>query len=176
MDLFLNPPDDKRYELVRGQLVEKHMATLSVWVASQIYFVIRLFLQKNDLGWATTELPIACFPWLGRHGRRPDVAYFAYERCSGPEEDPVTVAPNLIVEVLSPNDEVADLDEKIEEYFKAGVQIVWIVNPFVRTTRILRADGTGSGILHEADRISGETVLPGFESLISEFFPKKRKA
>jgi Uma2 family endonuclease len=172
---FLNPPDDKLYELVHGELVEKHMAALAVWVASQISYLINSFLASHDIGWVATEVPIVCFPWLGQHGRRPDVAYFSHDRLAEPTDDPITVAPNLVVEVLSPNDDAIELDVKIEEYFRAGVELIWIVNPQLRTVRLHRADGSGGGILHETDTIDGESVLPGFQAIIRDFFPKSSK-
>jgi Uma2 family endonuclease len=170
-DLF-SAPDDKLYELVRGELVEKQMGFLSLWVATEIAYLIRAYAGAGKLGWVTTELPIDCFPWLANHGRRPDVAYFAKATLptATPTQDPVRVAPDLVVEVLSPNDDAIALDTKIDEYLKAGVKLVWIVNPQNKTVRIHRADGTLARLAAD-DAISGESVLPGFTAQVAAFFP-----
>jgi len=173
MQMFLEPTDDKLYELVEGKLVEKKMATLAVWVAGRILVPISKYLDEHDLGWATTELPINCFPWLTRHGRRPDACFFNYDRHPGPDNEQVLVAPNLVIEVISPGDNVVYLERKIDEYFKAGVDLIWIVNPENQTVRIQRTDGTGN-FLHAHDSITGETVLPGLSVRVSEFFPKPK--
>lgn len=170
---LLNPSDDKLYELVRGQLVEKNMAVLSVFVASQICYLLMRYLESARKGWAMTEVPINCFGWLRNHGRRPDVAYFHFDRLPELTNDAVTVAPNLVVEVLSPNDDAIDLDIKIEEYFRAGVEVVWVVNPETKTVRTCLPDGSGH-LFHESDLVTGDPVLPEFAATVRDFFPKPR--
>ncbi|HLL90569.1 MAG TPA: Uma2 family endonuclease, partial [Tepidisphaeraceae bacterium] len=125
-------------------------------------------------GWVVTEQPVNCFPWLGNHGRRPDVAYFDFDRHPGPNNRPIMVAPNLVVEVLSPNDDAIELDVKIEEYLRAGVDIVWVVNPETKTVRVQRPDGTGQ-LLHEDDHLTAEPHLPGFSIAIRDFVNPPRK-
>ncbi len=172
-DLLAMPDDGKLYELVRGQIVEKEMAALSVFVASRICFLINLYLEAAKKGWAVTELPVTCFPWLGNHGRRPDVAYFHFERHSGPSNDPVVVAPNFVVEVLSPHDDAIEVDIKIEEYLRAGVDLVWIVNPETKTVRTIQPDRAGK-VFQASDRVTGGSVLPEFSALVGDFFPQHK--
>lgn len=174
--LAVSDADGKVYELVRGQLVEKDMSALAVWIAFRIAHLIENHVETTRRGWVYTELPINCFAWIRNHGRRPDVSYFHAERLPGePTEDAVTIAPNLIVEVLSRHDNAVDLDMKLGEYFLAGVEIVWIVNPQTRTVRIHRKDRTVS-MLHEDDVITGDFVLPQFQSPVREFFPQPAAA
>lgn len=169
---LISPPDEKLYELIRGQLVEKRMGFLSIWIASQIMHLIQSYLDRDPRGWVSTELPVDCFRWIANHARRPDVVYFHRERLPTPvpTQDPIRVAPNWVTEVLSPNDNALDVDEKIDEYLRAGVELVWIVNPQTRIVRVHRGDGVE--LFHESDTITGQPVLPDFHSLISEFFPK----
>jgi Uma2 family endonuclease len=82
----------------------------------------------------------------------------------------VTAAPDIIGEVLSPNDDAIDVDVKVEEYLRAGVQLVWVVNPETRTVRVHRGDGSAQ-VFHEADTITGERVLPEFKAVVRDFFP-----
>jgi Uma2 family endonuclease len=65
------------------------------------------------------------------------------------------MAPDLVVEVVSPNEKARDVESKIEMSLKAGVPLIWVVYPEVRTVRILRGDGS-TAILREGDEFSGE--------------------
>ena len=79
------------------------------------------------------------------------------------------IAPNLAVEVVSPNDLVYEIDEKVEEYLEAGVELVWVVNPVTRTVRVHRADRPGV-TLREMDELTGDDLLPGFRCRVSDLF------
>ena len=78
-------------------------------------------------------------------------------------------APDLAVEVLSPADSLAGIDDKIREYFENGTRLVWIVDTLRRTIDIRRSAGD-SLLLHETDTLSGEDVLPGFALPLSDIF------
>jgi len=171
VDVFLNPPDDTLYELVDGKLVEKNMSAISSWVASEIMAFLRDALRRSGEGWVATEIAVMCFPWRKDHGRRPDVAVFRTDRLAGPTEERITVAPNLVVEVLSPNDRSQEVERKVTDYLRAGVDLLWIVNPDTRNVRVHRADGTGQ-IIAEADTITANPVVSGFSASVRDFFPK----
>ncbi|HEV2295497.1 MAG TPA: Uma2 family endonuclease [Tepidisphaeraceae bacterium] len=171
-DDLLAKSGDKLYELIEGQLVEKQVGAIALWAATQIARLIGNHVEPTGRGFVFTELPINCFGWLRNHGRRPDVVYMHRERFRGGRlsDDPVTAAPNLVAEVLSPNDDAIKVDVKVEEYLRAGVELVWVVNPETRTVRVHRADGSVH-VFHEADTITGESVLPEFKAVVGEFFP-----
>ena len=86
-----------------------------------------------------------------------------------PEGD-LHLAPELVVEVLSPSNTGTELEEKLNEYLAAGVPMVWIVNPDRRTIRMYRSDGT-TRLFHSQDVIDNEPLLPGFNLLVGEVFP-----
>ena len=79
------------------------------------------------------------------------------------------VAPDLAVEVASPNDLGRELRVKVEEYLRAGVRLVWLVDPETRSIEVVRADG-GVARLYEQDELSGEDVLPDFRCRVAELF------
>lgn len=170
-DDLLAKSGDKLYELLHGQLVEKQVGAIALWVATEIAALIRNHVHPTGRGFVFTELPINCFPWLRNHGRRPDLAYLHRERFPGGQlnDGPVTAAPNLIAEVLSPNDDAIEVDVKVEQYLRAGVEIVWVVNPETRTVRVHRPGGS-SHVFYETDTITGDSVLPEFKAIVSEFF------
>ena len=94
--------------------------------------------------------------------RGADIAFVSRERL--PERSPVgfpPLAPDLVVEVLSPGDRPGETLAKIADWFSAGTRLVWVIDPERRLARIYRQDGSES-ILGEADVLEGEGILPGF--------------
>ena len=79
------------------------------------------------------------------------------------------VASELVVEILSPRDTVMDLTEKLREYFAIGVTLVWVIDPSARRVFVYRAL-TEVRELTEADRLSGEDVVPGFDLSVAALF------
>ena len=104
--------------------------------------------------------------------RGADVLFISNERYARASKDKafLDVAPELVVEVLSPDDRPGEVARKISEYFEAGVLRVWIADPSRRTLRVHRT-ANESGELKPEDNLSDDEVLPGFEVLVSELFP-----
>ena len=81
------------------------------------------------------------------------------------------IAPDLAVEVISPNDTAHEVAEKIEEYQQVNVPLIWVIEPVLRIVDVYRKNGVNSR-LHESDELLGENVLPGFRYQVSELFPE----
>ena len=77
--------------------------------------------------------------------------------------------PDLVVEVISPNDLAFELYEKLADYQKAGIPLVWVVNPETRTVQPIGSTGA-EPLLCEGDILRGGDVLPGFECPVSALF------
>jgi Uma2 family endonuclease len=172
---LLAMPDRKNYELVDGHLVEKDVSVLSSWVGGKAYRAVDDFATAHQLGWVWhADLGYVCFPDDPGKVRKPDVSFIRKERMpKGPtSEGYVYIAPDLAVEVLSPNDLAYEVDNKVLEYLDAGVPLVWVINPEARTVRIHRRNGELSW-LREQDELLGEDVLPGFRCAVSSLFPAK---
>lgn len=165
-------PDGDFYELVDGRLVERKMSIWSSYVAGVVSRLLDQFCRENRLGWVLPEgTSFQCFPAHPGKVRRPDTAFIRLQRLSlaqATTEGHCSVAPDLAVEVISPNDTAYEIDEKVREFLDAGVPLVWVVNPEQRTVEIHRAGGMGA-ILREKDEISGEDVIPGFRSRVGDF-------
>ncbi|MDB5302783.1 MAG: hypothetical protein JWM97_332 [Phycisphaerales bacterium] len=71
--------------------------------------------------------------------------------------------------MLSLDDRIKEIDEKVEQYLKAGFGAVWVVNPHWRHVHIYRPDGSVQ-LLSEREEITGEIALPGFRCKVAEFF------
>jgi Uma2 family endonuclease len=170
---LLTIPDGDHYELVDGELVEKDMGTEASWIAGQVYNRLENFNKEAGLGWVVpAEASYQCFPVDRTRVRRPDASFIPYGRLPG-ERIPkghVQVAPDLVVEVVSPNDLFSEVLVKVEEYLGAGVRLVWVVDPETRSITILRADESVAR-LHDQDELDGEDVLPGFRCRVGDLFP-----
>ena len=103
--------------------------------------------------------------------RFPDGSFIA--RCRLPDDRPppghVRIPPDLVVEVVSPNDTACEVDQKIEEYLGTGVRLMWVVYPGTRCVMVFRAAG-GVSRLRAAEELSGEDVLAGFSCRVADLF------
>lgn len=77
-------------------------------------------------------------------------------------------APDLVVEVISPNDRYADVDEKVADWLGAGVQMVIVVNERNHTSKVHTP--TGMTTLSEADMLTGGNVAPGWSMPVADIF------
>jgi Uma2 family endonuclease len=170
---LLSMPDGRNFELVDGNLVERNMSVLSSWVGGQVFRRVDEFVSAHDLGtvWPADN-GYQCFPDDARMVRRADAAFVKKERLSAKDmkDGFLKVVPDLVVEVISPNDLAHEVERKVSEYLTAGVPLVWIIEPESRTLRVQRGDGSGSLLKGDAV-ISGESVLPGFEIRLRLIFP-----
>jgi Uma2 family endonuclease len=160
------------FELVDGELVEKPtMGTYSGEAAGIIYVRLFMHAQANHLGKAYFEVSYRCFPEKPNQLRRPDISFISTSRLAGvPGEGHVPVRPDLAVEVVSPNDGVYELDEKLLDYQSAGIPLVWVVNPQARLIGIHRP-GKPIEELRDSGTLDGGEVLPGFSAVVSELLP-----
>jgi Uma2 family endonuclease len=169
---LLAMPEGKDFELVDGRLVERSMSALSSWVGGEILFRIRLFLKDNPVGlvWGADN-GFQCFPDDPNKVRKPDVSFLRRERIPSDlmQQGYVRVAPDLAVEVISPNENAEELHEKVSDYLNAAVALIWVVYPESRVISVQRADKTGSRLTID-DELSGESILPGFALRLETLF------
>jgi Uma2 family endonuclease len=162
--------DGKRYELINGELKEKNVGTKALFIASQICDRLNAVFYPA-IGFACVEAMIYCFAQPG-HGRKPDVTFVRFDQLPGktiPDGD-IFVPPVLVVEVLSPGNSGVEVDEKLDEYLSAGIEMVWIVNPDKRTIRVFRSNGT-MRLYRGSEVIENELSLLGFRLVVDEVFP-----
>jgi Uma2 family endonuclease len=99
-----------------------------------------------------------------------DVAYVSAEIASRDPDAPYFEGtPVLAVEILSPSDSQADIDDKVALYLELGVAIVWVVNPLCKTIRVYRSDAAPV-LFHEDQSIDAEPHLPGFRAALKSMF------
>ena len=162
--------DGRRYELIDGELKEKIVGFWSLFIAVRIAERLNAHFYPHE-GAAAVEVMIYCFD-RPDHGRKPDVVFIRNSRYPDnriPDGD-IRIAPDLVVEVLSPANSGIELEDKLDEYLAAGIAMVWVVNPERRTIRVYRKDGT-THLFRNQDPIEKEPVLPGFRLVVSDVFP-----
>jgi len=94
--------------------------------------------------------------------RAPDVGFVVKERVPPqPATGFADLAPDLVVEVLSPDDRPGEVLAKVADWLSAGTRLVWVVDPVRRVARVYRQDGSES-IVTADGALAGEDVLPGF--------------
>ena len=147
---YLRTSYDPDVEYVDGALLERHVGECR---HSRLQFLIGMELGHREAGrfhtYTGQRLRVAPQPRY----RVPDLCVMAlpYQR-----EPVFTHPPHLIVEILSPDDEPADMLEKIADYLKFGVQHVWIPDPYRQRLQIADRDG-----VHDRPDLIVETDLAG---------------
>ena len=157
-------------ELVDGVLVEKTKGYKESVLAGAIGEFLRRFVRQRKLGIVTGER--GTFRILPSQVRIPDVCFVSYGQFPGgklPEEPIPAVAPNLAVEVLSESNTEGEMRRKLQDYFTAGVRLVWYVDPRTRTATVYTSPEQCT-MLGENDLLTGGDVLPGFELPLRELF------
>ena len=125
-------------ELVDGVLVEKTMGYTESVLAMAIGEFLRRFVREHKLGVVSGEG--GTLKILPRQVRIPDVSFVNWDRFPGgklPKTPIPAVAPDLAVEVLSESNTEGEMRRKLQDYFTAGVRLVWYVDPRTRTDRRL---------------------------------------
>ncbi len=162
---------DRLYELVDGRLVEKNMSTISTHVSGKIARLLGYHCDSPLIAHIFPEHSYACFKNKPKQMRRPDVSLILATRITAElfDEGVSTIRPDLVVEVVSPNDLAYDVEDKIRDYRDAKIPLIWMIYPPNRTVRILRFDGSPSE-LGPGDELTGEDILPGFRCLVADLF------
>jgi Uma2 family endonuclease len=169
---LLAMPDGDRYELVDGELVERRMGWNASWIGGRLHFFLSAHCEANPVARvAPADAGYQCFPEDPNRVRRPDVSLLRLERLPAHAdlEGYCPVAPDLAAEVVSPNDLYYEVEEKVAEYLRAGVRLVWVINPPTRSVRVHRGDGTVTD-LGPDDELNGEDIVPGFRCRVGDLF------
>ena len=171
-DLERLPSNGKRLELVKGKVYEMAPAGgrhghVANWAA------VRLTVHTDSAGLghvftAETGFLIHNDPDTVR---APDVSFVSVSRLALNDipDGYINLAPDLVVEVVSPNDRRREVREKVEEWLNAGVRLVWVLYPATRTAMVYRSLSDVTNLV-EGDFLDGEDVVPGFSCRLGEIF------
>lgn len=171
-DDYLTRRDWAEYELADGVLSPRHGGGVVGAVGVALAMYLTLHCRPRRIGHIFgVKCPYRCFPGRPHLVRRPSVSVVRSGRL--PDEVVpkgfMTIAPDLAVEVVSPNDLYEEVEAKVNEYLSAGVRLVWVVSPGSKTVLVRRPDRTCAEV-GEAGELSGEGVVPGFACKVAELF------
>jgi Uma2 family endonuclease len=107
--------------------------------------------------------------------RSPDISFVSKAKLLGLSELPegfLEGAPDLAIEVLSPNNTIAEIDQKIAEYFENGSHLVWVINLKLHYVLVYRSAQEPDRLLKQADALDGEDIIAGFKMPLIDIFQK----
>ena len=168
---YLNTPEDKRYELLDGELVMVASPNIPHQRAARVMVRhVDGFVERRDLGeifFAPTDVILSDTDVV-----QPDLLFVSHERASIIRQDAIHGAPDLVVEILSPSTAQRDLTFKRRLYAKYGVKEYWQVNIDERRVTVLSLGDNDYEVA--AVYGSGQTLtspaLQGFALAIDEIF------
>jgi Uma2 family endonuclease len=178
---WVNGPENqnKQYELDRGEVVEvtrpaEFHGVLCAWIAHLLWgFALRRgrgCVCSNDTGLLVERDPDTL--------RGPDLMFIdetlGLEQLSRKFTQRI---PQLVIEVMSPNDRMTKLNRRIGQYLERGVGLVWLLDAEVRSVTVYRRDKYPR-VLDDTEELTGEDVLTDLRLAVSELFtlPAERAA
>jgi Uma2 family endonuclease len=167
------PDNGYIHEVVDGELVmTPKEGAYHAEICVQMLTALCLFAKAHKLGavWDSST----GFWMYNRNCRAPDISFIRKERLlalgfKSNSQNFFPGAPDLAVEVLSPNNARAEIDERLKDFFGSGTQIAWIINPDTECVEVCHAPDQRKLVGSGAD-LDGEHLLPGFRYPIADLF------
>ena len=167
------PEDGYIHEVVDGELVmSPKNNSFHGKISAQLLIALGTFVMARKLGavWDSST----GFWMHNRNCRAPDVSFITKERLralgfKSTDRSFIPGAPDLAVEILSPSNTRAEIDERLRDFFASGTQIAWIINPDTECVEVCHAPDKRKLLGSGAD-LDGEHLLPGFRYPIADLF------
>jgi Uma2 family endonuclease len=163
--------DSRKYELVDGQIetFEKAMHDSQLYIADNLTrFFYRLFYEGKVTGTFQAEKDTELWK---NHVRIPDMCYLSQRQIVEAFEGKHPVA-EFLIEVVSPTDKAEKYAGKIDDYFKAGVKVVWMIYPKAKQVQVHHYNSSHITICKGDMVCSAAPVLPEFALTVNEIFKK----
>jgi len=173
VEQFEASPRSRGRELVDGELVEKAVGNEASSISTELLAILRNFVKEAGLGRVFgSEAGYCCFPHRPKLVRKPDVSFVKSGRYPNdrPPRGFAKIAPDFVAEVISPGDRMYAVEERLDDFRRAGVPLIWVVNPDRRAITTFQLDGAIRRYAAE-DRIAGEPVFPCFSFIVGDIFP-----
>jgi Uma2 family endonuclease len=159
------------FEMIEGEVFEKMGSFIPSSIAAKLIHYLLTYLDSQPSGYVTGADGMYILSEENKF--MPDVAYIRRERLGQLPEREVHMAPDLAVEIFSPNDVISQTQKKARLYLEHGTQLVWIIYPGDRRAEVCRLAPGGMQIspLTSEQNLSGEDLLPGFSLPLAKLFP-----
>src|SRR5262245_24574572 len=170
-ELERRPEDDYRYELVEGRVIQMSpVGYQHGTVVAQLMFLLMRHLEGRDQGYVATEVgfKLASKPDTVR---APDVSFVRKDRIPSPAPRGFFQGPpDIAFEVLSPDDQPADVRTKVHEYLSRGVPLVVVVDPDNRSVTCHRPAAAPVTTRTPEDVLDLGDLIPGFTCRLQDLF------
>jgi Uma2 family endonuclease len=169
-ELIQLPKGQHRYELLKGELL-----TMTPSGAEHGSFTINLtrhlanYVANNKLGRVFSSDTGFKLQRNPDTVLAPDISFVSRQRISTLPRGYLDLAPDLVVEVISPSETGPSVEKKCALWLECGVRLVWLVRPKSKTVEVRAANGERR-LLTENDELTDNEVVPGFSVQISEIF------
>jgi Uma2 family endonuclease len=164
-DLLRLPKDGRKYELVDGEIRVSPAGARHGRISLRLGAALLAFVREEGLGEVFDSSTGYRLP--GGNVRSPDASFVSSKRLPRVPEGFLELAPDLAVEVLSPEDSPRGVLDKVGEYLAAGVRLVWVIDP--RTSRAVSYRSlTDIQEIGPDGTLEGGELLPGFRYPLSD--------
>jgi Uma2 family endonuclease len=172
LDDFLRLSAEQPFELINGEKIEKmptgylHGAILRV-----IFRLLDAFVTQHHLGEVYPEMTFVYTPstnWV-RGARVPDIMFYQKSRIEDylktivNKNLPLALVPDLVIEILSPTDNIFDIQDRILFDFDNGVKMIWLIDPDRRGALVYTPHANRPTRFGEDGVLSAPDILPNFE-------------
>jgi Uma2 family endonuclease len=170
-ELLARPRDDRRWELVRGRLVR--MSPVNFEHGRRVMhlgFLLLRHMQREPSGVVVAKVGFV-LEQKPDTVRAPDIAFVRQDRVPARDARGFFVgAPELAIEVLSPDDRPAETEAKVAEYLAHGVAVAVVVDPVAQTVSVSRRDAQPQRLTQAEQVLDLSDVIPGFHCSLKELF------
>ena len=167
---YVGLPDDRRYEIIDGELYEMTAPTVRHQIVlGNLFIIFKPYVTRRKLG-SVYMAPIDVI-FDEDAVVQPDIAFVAESRRGIVREHAIVGAPDLVVEILSPTTAAYDRNRKAALYQRYGVSEYWMVDSETETVEILRLGDTGyvPAEIHDCGVIS-TAIIPGLQIELADIF------
>jgi Uma2 family endonuclease len=172
-DEWLPSAEGVRREWVEGNWLERpSMGLEAALISTRLMYFLFGHVMSIKAGYCMShECGYKIFPHEPGRVRFPDGSFIRSERLEAGKipRGHTQIVPDLIFEVVSPNDHAEDVEERLSDFIKAGVPVAWIIYPLTKQVYVFH-QGPASLRLGEGDTLDGEDVLPGFSLPLKDLF------
>ncbi|MCS7210754.1 MAG: Uma2 family endonuclease [Chloroherpetonaceae bacterium] len=165
--LAMQHQSEKVLEYSEGEVFERSgMKTSELLIVSKIlrkFFQTQAFRELNEL-----FQEVDC--WLSeKQMRRPDLAFFTREQILEAAEGKQPI-PAFVIEIISENDTVSYVENKVLEYQQAGVKVIWHIYPELKVVKVIR--GKEARYFEGDEAFDASPVVPDLKLSVRELFEK----
>jgi Uma2 family endonuclease len=173
---------DERAELINGKVKRKlaHLFERDE-LLHLLFFMLSDYVRARKLGEVYMQLTFVLpdqerEDWV-KGSRIPDLAFYAGTRMADYKtrtpnygKKPRALVPDFVIEIISPNDTLSDVDEKVDAYLSDGVRLIWLIDPQRRKITIYAPDEESPTVLKGDAVLSAGDIVPDFELSLSKLF------